>query len=391
MKKKRNTFSVLIPDGEATLIYNVVYSFSLMKNVKIYVLSSHTNRFFDLSTNNSCCLKYSRYIEKYFYDPITTDSKWLNRIDDIVLNNNIDCIIPVLDKTTKRIVENEHLLKSRGKLCTLPELSSLRLAMDKGLLYKHLKSNNIPCPNSELISAETTNYHSKLSFPFIVKPTADTQGGSGVFLLKNQKEFIDYLKLPKKNHEILLQDFIEGFDVTCNVFCEKGKLLAYTMQKAALVKSVKVTPQTEFIFFNDDSLLELMEDLMLSLNWSGVANIDFRFDKIDKTYKVIEINPRFWFNTEASAMMNVNFPYILCLSSMQRKINFKPVENKSFVNIDGLLNRILINPLFIFKIKFIFNNTPIKFLLKDPLVVWCKFIWIINNVISSKILKKKMP
>lgn len=121
------------------------------------------------------------------------------------------------------------------------------------------------------------------------------------------------LSCQKKNHEILLQDFIDGFDVTCNVFCEKGKLLAYTMQKAVLVKSVKVTPQTEFIFFNDDSLLELMKDLMLSLNWSGVANIDFRFDKINKTYKVIEINPRFWFNTEASAMMNVNFPYILCL------------------------------------------------------------------------------
>lgn len=389
MKDNSISFSVLVPDGEATLISSVVNSLSLMKSIKIYVLSSHTNKFLKPSNNNSCCLKYSRFIEKYIYYPVSTDSEWVSKIDDIVDIYSIDFVIPVIDKTIKRIIYNKHLFRNKSKLCILPEISSLELARDKGLLSRHLKSNNIPSPKSEIIFISSKNYDSQLDFPLIVKPTTNTQGGLGVFLLKNRNEFIKYLESNKKYDTILLQEFVDGYDVTCNVLCEKGEILAHTMQKVAVVKGVKVTPQYEFSFFHDNDLLTIMKDLMKSLNWSGVANIDFRYDNNVDSYKVIEINPRFWFNTEASAIVGVNFPYMYCLSSMQNKIEFKAVDNIRFINMDGLLKRILYNPFFIFKINFIYNNTPIRFAIKDPLVVLCKFMWRTNNIISSKILKRK--
>ena len=161
------------------------------------------------------------------------------------------------------------------------------------------------------------------------------------------------------------------------------------MQKGVLVKDVKVTPQYEFSFFHDEVLLLLMKNLMKALNWSGVANIDFRFDKTDSTYKVIEINPRFWLNTEASALAGVNFPYLYCLSSLNKKIDFTPVKSGVFLHLKSLIKRFQRNPLLVFKINFLLNNTPFRFIIKDPLVLWCKFIWRTNNVISSKILKRK--
>ena len=185
------------------------------------------------------------------------------------------------------------------------------------------------------------------------------------------------------------QKFIEGFDVTCNVLCKNGDIQAYTMQKAALMKSVKVTPQHEFSFFNDDDLLGLMKDLMKALKWSGVANIDFRFDKKDNTYKVIEINPRFWLNTEASALVGVNFPYLYCLSTLNEKIEFTPVNKGDFLHLKALVKRLQRNPFLIFRINYLYSNTPIRFIIKDPFVLWCKFMWRTNNIISSKILRKK--
>lgn len=228
-----------------------------------------------------------------------------------------------------------------------------------------------------------------MDFPLVAKPTYGFNGGMGVRLVKNRKELLEYVKTSKADNPILLQKFIEGFDVTCSVLFKNGEIQAYTMQKAVLVESIKVTPQFEFSFFHDEDLLELMKDLMKALNWSGVANIDFRLDKTDNTYKVIEINPRFWLNTEASALAGVNFPYLYCLSTLNEKVEFTPVKNGTFLHLKALVKHLKRNPLLIFKTKFLLNNTPVRFVIKDPFVLLCKFMWRTNNIISSKILKKK--
>lgn len=389
MRNESNTFSVLIPDGETTLLSNVVHSLSLIEGVKIYVLSSHKRRYFKYSIDNNC-FKHSRFIERFIYCKNTTPEEWIERIDATVERFSIDLIMPIFDVSTKRILEHINKLKNKSKLCSLPSLSDFETALRKDLLYLFLKSNDLPCPDSLIVDSNFESDTSSLSFPIVAKPTFGFNGGMGVRLIKSNEELLDYPNREKTDYPILLQNFIEGFDVTCNVLCKNGKIEAYSMQKAALVKSVKVTPQHEFSFFHNDALLQLMKDLMAALNWSGVANIDFRYDKTDNTYKIIEINPRFWLNTEASALAGVNFPYFYCLSTLNRKIEFTPIKNGTFLHLKALVKRLKRNPFLIFKFNYLFNNTPFRFIIQDPLVLWCKFMWRTNNIISSKILKKKM-
>jgi predicted ATP-grasp superfamily ATP-dependent carboligase len=291
--------------------------------------------------------------------------------------------------STKRILEHYYKLKSKSKLCYLSSLTNFETALRKDLLYLFLKSNNLPCPDSIIVDSKFEYDALSIDFPLVAKPTYGFNGGMGVRLVKNKKELLEYVKTSKTDNPILLQKFIEGIDVTCNVLCNNGEIQAYTMQKATLVESIKVTPQFEFSFFHNETLLELMKDLMKALNWSGVANIDFRLDKTDNTYKVIEINPRFWLNTEASALAGVNFPYLYCLSALNKKVEFTPVKNGTFLHLKALVKHLKRNPLLIFKTKFLLNNTPVRFVIKDPFVLLCKFMWRTNNIISSKILKKK--
>ncbi|MHA7844309.1 MAG: ATP-grasp domain-containing protein [Winogradskyella sp.] len=388
MKNNSKTLSILIPDGETTLLSNVVHSLSLIAHVKIYVLSSHKRRYFKYSIDNNC-FKYSRFIEKFIYYENTTPEEWIDKIDATVEDYSIDLIMPIFDVSTKRILEHQNNLKNRSKLCSLSSLSNFETALRKDLLYLFLKSNNLPCPESIIVDSRFKNDFVNLDFPLVAKPTYGFNGGMGVKLVNDKNELLNYINAIKTDNPILLQKFIEGFDVTCNVLCKNGDIQAYTMQKAAIIKSVKVTPQFEFSFFNDKALLGLMKDLMKALNWSGVANIDFRFDETDNTYKVIEINPRFWLNTEASALAGVNFPYLYCLSTLDNKIEFNPVESGTFLHLKALVKRLQRNPLLIFKVNFLIKNTPFGFIIKDPLVLWCKFIWRTNNIISSKILKRK--
>lgn len=389
MKNSHNTFSILIPDGETTLLSNVVYSLSLVRDVKIYVMSSHKRKYFRYSIDNSC-FKYSRFIEKFIYYENTSIEDWIYKIDTTAETYGIDLIMPIFDVSTKKILEHLKLLKNKSKLCNLTSLTNYETALRKDFLYLFLKSNKLPCPDSIIVDSKFDFNIQKIDFPLVAKPTYGFNGGMGVKLVKNEEELRKYIGAISTDKPILLQKFIEGFDVTCNVLCENGEIKAYTMQKGVLVKDVKVTPQYEFSFFHDEVLLLLMKNLMKALNWSGVANIDFRFDKTDSTYKVIEINPRFWLNTEASALAGVNFPYLYCLSSLNKKIDFTPVKSGVFLHLKSLIKRFQRNPLLVLKINFLLNNTPFRFIIKDPLVLWCKFIWRTNNVISSKILKKKM-
>jgi D-aspartate ligase len=388
MKNNHKSFSILIPDGETTLLSNVVYSLSLIKGVKIFVLSAHKGKFFSYSTDNSC-FKYSRLIDKFIHCPNTKDIEWLNKIDTIVDKYNIDLIMPIFDISTLYILKESHNLRNRAKLCLLSDKSNFEKALRKDLLYEFLILKSLPCPKSKVIDLELNYDRLDLDFPLIAKPAFGYNGGMGVKLIKDDKQLLNYLNLKKTDTAILLQEFIEGYDVTCNVLCQKGEIQAYTMQRSVVERDLKVTPQYEFRFFHDENLLKLMKDLMNGLNWSGVANLDFRFDRRDKSYKVIEINPRFWLNTEASALAGVNFPYLYCLSTLNETIDFKPIKNGSFLHLKALAIRLQTNPFFIFKINFLLKNTPFKFVVKDPLVLWCKFLWRTNNIISSKILKKK--
>ena len=68
--------SILIPDGEIHVLLYVVNCFSLIKNVKLYVMSSDKNSH----------MKYSRFIEKFIYHPETSKEEWINHINDEVNN-----------------------------------------------------------------------------------------------------------------------------------------------------------------------------------------------------------------------------------------------------------------------------------------------------------------
>ena len=55
---------------------------------------------------------------------------------------------------------------------------------------------------------------------------------------------------------------------------------------------------------------------MKKLNWSGIANIDLRYDELENNYKILEINPRFWGSVIGSLAAGINFPYLTCLTAL---------------------------------------------------------------------------
>ncbi|MCK5443011.1 MAG: ATP-grasp domain-containing protein, partial [Maribacter sp.] len=227
-----------------------------------------------------------------------------------------------------------------------------------------------------------------LIFPIIVKPTEDSAGGDGIFKFENKNELREHFKNNTLKRELLIQEYIHGHDMGCNVLCKEGEVLAFIIQKGSMWDKKPFSPQIGLDIVYEEELLEIIKKLMKSLHWSGVANVDLRYDAKNKTYSVLEINPRYWATLHASLMAGINFPYLLCLATKGIKYDVPDYEHIEYLNIKGLARRITQHKFFVFNFKYIWKNTPLKYVVKDPLANIYKFIWITKNIVMRKFKMK---
>ncbi|MDO5980420.1 ATP-grasp domain-containing protein [Flavivirga spongiicola] len=376
--EKHRYTSVLIPDGESHLLRLVINCLAINNDIQIYVM-----------TNKKISeMRFSRYVYKYIYVSKKHDEfQWINSINDIVKKYNIDLVVPIFEAGIQKMIENKKFLDCPKKICLLPSYESLTIAGDKGLLYKHLKKLKLPCTKSIIVQAGDSLpvLPSDFSFPMLVKPVKGFGGGMGINKFASEKELVAYFERSNFQYDHIVQSYIKGYDICCNVLCNQGSILAYTIQKDSFLKNGEFSPQISIDFVEEDELITTSKQLIKSLNWSGIANIDFRFNESDNSFKVLEINPRFWVNTEASVLAGVNFPNLLCLASLNRKVEIQKARLISCLNLKGLARQISINPMFAFRVKYIINNTPFKFAVKDPLPMIYKYALRIKNlIIGSK-------
>jgi len=369
--------SILIPDGESYLLIYVINSLSQIKDIDIYIMSNQKYNY----------MRYSRHIHHFSFYPKVNDTKcWINNISNELTKYNIDVIMPIGELGIEALIKDKENLTSKDKLCLLPDFSNFKKADNKWDLVQHLSLNDIPFPKSIIYSKVDFLEIDKLNFPVISKPILDSDGGEGVCLFNDKVELQNYLFNNQFENKQIIQEYVKGYDIGCSVLSKSGNILAFTMQKATLVNTNPFRPLLGVKFVYEEDLYRIIEKLIKSLNWSGVAHIDLRYDVENKIFKVIEVNPRFWGSLDASLSAGVNFPYLYCLATLNK--DFKPLKYKhiEFLNLKGLAISILKNIFLIFNVKFIMNNTPVKYALKDPLPTIFKY----TNLIGKKFTNQNL-
>jgi len=110
----------------------------------------------------------------------------------------------------------------------------------------------------------------------------------------------------------IVQEFVRGYGLSCNVLCQHGRIVAHTLQRGFLppLGSFQVPSGVEF--FRQDETMASICKLMAALDWNGVANIDLRFNELEQRALILEINPRFWGSLLGSLSVGVNFAELAC-------------------------------------------------------------------------------
>lgn len=323
---------VLIPDGESGHSLAVAQSLLSNKEVVIYLTATINH---PASKFLSGC-KVFKLIEN------TDEKSYIESILQFALEQEIDVILPVDEITGKVFSKNKEYIEKFIPIIPVPDIETFIVATNKRLLAEFCAKNEIPVPRSWTLNDfnKEIEINNDQLFPIIIKPECGN-GGKNIRLIKTKDEFlnIDFKSLNKEFGDYFVQEFIDGYDIDMSVLCHHGKIKAFTIQRALLGRKSKFAAAAGIEFLDNIELKTVVGDLMSKLNYSGIAHLDLRFDKKTKSFKLIEINSRFWGSLLGSTKAGVNFPYLSCKAGLKEKFEIPVYKKNRYFDFFSLIKR----------------------------------------------------
>lgn len=153
----------------------------------------------------------------------------------------------------------------------------------------------------------------QIKMPALIK-AVDEVGGRGIDFI-DKRDTLKKVALERvfnENPPPLLQEAVEGEDYCLGVIYHNGELKAHmaykNLQNMPTDGGAGAMRQT----VDDTPFLESANTLMRAINWTGIAEIDFRWSgKPGDLPYLIEVNPRYWAGIFQSVESGIDFPWLL--------------------------------------------------------------------------------
>jgi len=213
---------------------------------------------------------------------------------------------------------------------------------DKWQLRKVLSSTGIKMPRSLTSDSERNELERELSSwgsSFITKPLCSS-GGDGIRTFESLAELLESLyanpMLPAD--PVIIEEYIPGHDMDCNVISINGTILAHTIQRVSLTQNKSFTAGLGLEFVHDEAISTLATEFVRASKMSGVANMDLRVDDRTGEVYLIEVNPRYWQTLLGSMAMGINFPEMHCRLALGEHIPAGDYREGRWVDLHALSN-----------------------------------------------------
>ncbi|MGA9574068.1 MAG: ATP-grasp domain-containing protein [Lysobacterales bacterium] len=261
-------------------------------------------------------------------DPLADWTAFSAWIREQVLAGQYDVVLPLSDYPTMALVEQRDLLQAKmavpvpsGKSCGIAhdKLKLIRLAAGLGI--------DVPetwCPESR---DEVKQIGRQVSFPCVLKLRKGA-GGIGLSFPQSAAGLLDtYDQLDIRSDSVftsdrpLIQEYIPG------LVHDACLLFRYGEARAALSqKRLAMYPQTGGVGIHNETtsepeLIEKARLLLSSLDWHGPAMVEFKHDRRDGKFKLMEINSRYWGTLDLAIQAGVNFPWLACRMALDGDID----------------------------------------------------------------------
>jgi predicted ATP-grasp superfamily ATP-dependent carboligase/protein-tyrosine-phosphatase len=254
----------------------------------------------------------SRVIKETFSSPVG-GADFLASLSKRIEQLNIDTLIPGNDLALRAIASSYDAIRQLcNPGCPPPEV--LAWVLDKAKTLEVAAECGVDAPRTVRVNdlAELRAMGSDISFPIIAKPRF-----AGLLSEFKARRFDSIAELEESvllsqihAGELIFQEFCDGEGVGVEVLMQNGKPTVMFQHRrlkewpadggvGVLVESQEVNP---FLARQATSLLE-------TIQWEGVAMVEFRFNPKNQSAKLMEVNGRFWGSLPLAVMSGLDFPY----------------------------------------------------------------------------------
>lgn len=345
--------SVLIPDGEHDTSFKVMTCLAQIPKIRIHVISNE-------SVTRT---RYSRFCRSFHLREERGEQDWFDQIRHVIEQRKVDVILPGSEMGTRFVCAWRDRLSPIVTLPPLPPLGVFDTAVDKGSLAGFLREHDLPTPKT--IPAALALDDPKIVFPVLIKPNR-SYSGIGIQLFHDRKTLAEFLQAHALDSYIV-QEFVAGGDVGCNVLCRNGEILVHTLQRPIIPHPRPFSFSLCIRFVHCAETFGTVKRLVAALNWTGVANIDLRYNEAKRRYEILDMNPRYWGTLIGSLAAGVNFPYLACLEGLKMPLPEPNYQLRRYMEIGNAIKEALK------KVKGkgglipdFFRETNLPFILRDP-------------------------
>lgn len=249
-------------------------------------------------------------------------------------------LVPTDDIAAFFIAEHAHELRQWYLFPHLPGELPRQLA-NKMSLYSLCRKFCIPCPENALPKSieDVREFIGRATFPVVVKPAAQwgpQDSVPGTQIVETPEELLAiYGKVQTlESPNIILQEYIPGEDWIFHGYCnpETNCFLPFTGRKLrSYPPFAGIT--TLGVSITNEELTSQTLSFLNAIAYSGIMDIDFRFDKRDAKYKLLDFNPRVGANFRMfDDQAGINAVRALHLDLTGRSIRRSPlVEGRVFI------------------------------------------------------------
>lgn len=268
----------------------------------------------------------SRYSRNSFPWPAGQDDEQLDYLLALQARHGLSgwALMATGDEDTMFLARHHAALSSHFRM-TVPPWDQLRWAYDKRLTYRLAGDVGVDHPKTFYPTTADELSNLDCSFPVILKPAFKKQMNR--FTRDKAWRADDRQTLAARYAEacelvgpdvVMVQELIAGggeAQFSYTALCADGRTLASVTARRARQFPVEFGRSSSMVETCDQpAIAEPARRLLAAMRYTGLVEVEFKYDREDQRYKLLDVNPRVWTWQALCGRAGVDFPYLLWCS-----------------------------------------------------------------------------
>jgi predicted ATP-grasp superfamily ATP-dependent carboligase len=257
---------------------------------------------------------WSRYPAGFVAGNEKAEDRWLEDLTAYLRKAPTDVYVPMGFPVNEFAVRNHSAFAG---LCgvAVPDEERFSLAKDKLRMAQLATELGVGTPSTHEVKsrAEAEALATGLTFPVVIKGRFETGGQRVLAVARTAEDFLPEFDRLCAEFALtdgdlpIIQEFVPGTGWGFFAFYQHGRCRRVFMHRRVRELPASGGSSTCAESVRDESLEKAGRLMLDHLHWHGAAMVEFRKDDRDGTFKLMEINPKFWGSLELALAAGADF------------------------------------------------------------------------------------